>query len=53
MSGVQKWVKESREWLCGKKVECEKGESVERGRWARVGMRKWCGSEGYACRRVG
>lgn len=53
MSGVQNWVTERREWLCGQNVGCQKGESVQRGRWTRVGMRKWCGREGYECRREG
>lgn len=32
VSGVKKCLKDSREWLWGQSVGCEKGESVERGR---------------------
>lgn len=40
VSMVREWVKESREWFWGQGVGWEKGESVERGRWARVSMRE-------------
>lgn len=39
VSMVREWVKESREWFWGQGVGSEKGQSVERGRWARVSMR--------------